>query len=184
MSQNLRNFTRAVYTLDAVVQRVPLNSWDVDSPCEGWSARDVLRHQCGVLDALAQIAHTGVLVSPVMATEADDPVERWTQTRDGLLAALDKPGVLSQEGKYWFGPMSVDDLVGMVQWDPLTHAWDIGSVTGVDPHIPSDLAEQSLERVAGIEDNARKWGLIADAVPVPDAAPVTDRFLGFIGRRP
>jgi len=47
MSTNLRNYTKALYGFDAVVQRVPEDRWDADSPCDGWSARDVVTHACG-----------------------------------------------------------------------------------------------------------------------------------------
>ena len=92
MSQNLRNFTRAVYVFDAVVRRMPEDAWAKDSPCDGWTGMDVLKHQCGVLDALAHIAATGELARPAAIEEdVTDPVARWGQTRDGVLAALDRP---------------------------------------------------------------------------------------------
>ena len=65
MSENLRNFTKAIYGMDAVVQRVPVDAWDNGSPCEGWTARDVVGHQAGVLNGVAQIARTGEMAMPV-----------------------------------------------------------------------------------------------------------------------
>ena len=184
MSETTRDFVRSVYTFDAVVQRVPTDMWDVDSPCEGWSARDVLRHQCGVLDALSKVIQTGEMAPPGMAEEADNPTQRWAQTRDELLTSLEIPGALAVEGAYWFGPMTVEALVGMVQWDPLTHAWDIGSVTGIAPHMPEDLLEKSLSGIKAIEEMARNFNLIAPAIDVPADAPMADRFIGFLGRQP
>ena len=51
MSTNSRNYTKALYGFDAVVQRVPADRWDAPSPCEGWCARDVVAHASGVVDA-------------------------------------------------------------------------------------------------------------------------------------
>ncbi len=188
MTQITRDFARAVYTFDAVVQRVPEGKWDNDSACEGWTLRDVLKHQCGVLDALAEVVHTGEIALPQMAEEADDPVARWQQTRDGLFSAVDgaieTPGALAKEDNYWFGPMSLEQLIAMVQWDPLTHAWDIGSSVEVAPYLPEDLVQQSFDKVKGIEEFARKHKLIGEAVPVPDDAPIADRFIGYLGRQP
>ncbi len=38
MSENLRNFAKALYGFDAVVQRVQADQWDADTPCDGWCA--------------------------------------------------------------------------------------------------------------------------------------------------
>jgi hypothetical protein len=35
MSTNLQNYTKALYGFDAVVQRVPSDRWDADTPCDG-----------------------------------------------------------------------------------------------------------------------------------------------------
>ncbi len=187
MSHNLRNITRAIYVFDAVARRMPDAAWSNDSPCEGWTALDVLKHQCGVLDALAHIAATGELQMPGMIEEeVTDPVARWGQTRDGVLAALDTQGALQHEDQWWFGPMTVDGLIAIVMWDPLTHAWDIGRAGGVDPHLPPDLCQISHDRIAGMHETALKWKLVAEPVDIGalgDADPVA-KYLALVGRDP
>ena len=44
MSENLRAYTRALYAMDAVAARVADDQWDAKSPCDEWSAREVLGH--------------------------------------------------------------------------------------------------------------------------------------------
>ena len=185
MSQNLRNFTRAVYVFDAVVRRMPEDAWAKDSPCDGWTGMDVLKHQCGVLDALAHIAATGELARPAAIEEdVTDPVARWGQTRDGVLAALDTQGALQHEDQWWFGPMTVDQLIQVVQWDPLTHAWDLAQTAGIDAHLPADLCEISHGVITGMHETALKWGLVGAAVEVPADADIVDRYLALVGRDP
>ncbi len=184
MSANLRNFTRSVFVFDAVVQRVALDDWDKQSPCEGWSARDVLRHHCGVLAAMTATLNSGETVPPESVDSAPDPVALWDSTRDAALEALDQPGILEREGKFWFGPMSVDEWIRIVQWDPMTHAWDIGQATGVEAHLPDDLAASSHELIEPMRETLSKWGLIADQVDVADSASAAERFLGLTGRNP
>lgn len=185
MSQNLRNFTRAVYVFDAVVRRMPDDAWDNASPCDGWTAMDVLKHQCGVLDALAHIAATGEMAAPAaIEEEVSDPVARWGQTRDAVLEGLDTQGALQREDKWWFGPMTVDALIQVVMWDPLTHAWDLAQSAGIDAHLPPELAEVSHAVISGMHETAIKWGLVGDAVPVADDAGIVDRYLGLVGRDP
>lgn len=184
MSENLRNFTKAIYAMDAVVQRVPADAWDNDSPCEGWTARDVVGHQAGVLNGAAQIARTGKMAMPAPPDDVSDPLAVWADARDGILEALDAPGVLHQEGAFWFGPMSVDDLIGVVQWDPLTHAWDVAQATGLEAVIDEGLAQQSYDRISSMRDALAGMKLVGEPVEVPDDADIVTRYLGLVGRNP
>lgn len=184
MSANLRNFTKALYAMDAVVQRVPADTWDNGSPCEGWTARDVVGHQVAVLNGAAQIARTGEMAMPTPPDDVSDPVAVWAEARDGILEALDAPGVLHQQGAYWFGPMSVDDLIGVVQWDPLTHAWDVAKATGVEAVIDEGLAQLSYDRISSMRDALAGMNLVGEQVPVPDDADIVSRYLGLVGRDP
>jgi len=184
MSLTKRNFTRAIYVFDAVVHRVPNDNWDNQSPCDEWTARDVLRHQCGVLQAMAATLQSGETVPPQPIDSAENPVAVWTETRDRILAELDEPAILDREGKFWFGPMSVDQWVQVVQWDPLTHAWDISEAAGIESHIPDDLALISHEVISGMRETLHKWGLIADEVEISEDASASEKFLALIGRDP
>ena len=60
MSDNLRLFTQAVYAFDAVVRRTADDQWSAATPCEGWDARDLLQHQCAVLNGVAAMAASDV----------------------------------------------------------------------------------------------------------------------------
>ncbi len=144
MTKNVRDFTRSVYLMDAVVRRVPNNAWMLSSPCEGWTARDVVGHVASVLTAAAEMVVTGVMVMPEMPADLADPDLVWSRAREAILGAIDEPGALEREGAFWFGPMSVDDLIGVVLWDPLTHAWDVATAVGIDPHLDEDLARRRV----------------------------------------
>ncbi len=184
MNQKLQNFIRAVDTFDAVCRQVPPDAWDNDSPCAGWTARDVLAHQCAVLDALAEIARTGEWSRPVKPTPPGDPLARWELTRESVLAALQQPGVLDREDKYWFGKMDMASFVSFVQWDPLTHAWDIGKATGVEVGLPPDLCQVSYDLIGARAEMFRKTGRIGPPVDVPGDASIVDRYLALVGRQP
>lgn len=184
MNRKLANFIRAVDTFDAVCRQVPPKAWDNDSPCEGWTARDVVAHQCGVLDALAEIARTGKWGRPVMPEPPDDPPARWEQTRASVLEALGQPGVLDREDKYWFGRMDMASFVSYVQWDPLTHAWDIGKATGVEVSLPPELCQVSYDLIGARAEMFRRTGRIGPPVEVPENASIVDRYLALVGRQP
>ena len=184
MSQNLRNYVRALYGFDAVVQRVPEDRWDADSPCEGWSARDVVAHTSGVVDAIAAMARTGKVAMPKMPDPGDDPVALWNGSLTALLEELDQPGVVNKVGDYWFGEQAIDDVLAFTTWDPLGHSWDLAQAAGLEAHIDPEVAEALIASIEPNADMMRKMNLMGDPVDVPADSEAATRFLGLIGRNP
>jgi len=184
VSQILRNYTQAVYGFDAVVQRVEPGSWNADTPCEGWSASDLVAHVVGVLDAIAQMATTGEVARPQMPDAGDNVVDLWNEGRDNVFAALDQPDVLHKVGTFWFGESSIEDLLSFSQWDTLIHAWDLGQAVGLDPHSNQALAENSIATIAPLAETLRGMQIIGEPVGVPGDADAMTRFLGLTGRNP
>ena len=184
MSENLRNFTAAVYGFDAVVQRLPEDAWDKPSACEGWSGRELLQHQCGVINGVAAIASTGQMAKPSPPEDLSDPVGTWNATRNGVLAALDQPGVLNQEGPFWFDAQTVDDMIGVVMWDPLAHSWDLAQTCGADACLNEEVSATCLTGIEARQSMLVETGRTAEPVEVPSDAPASVRFLGATGRNP
>ncbi len=184
MSVSLRNYTKALYGFDAVIGRVPADRWDADSPCDGWSARDVVIHACGVMQAVEAMARTGENVLPATPEGVADVVELWNTTRDGLLEALDHAQVLRRAGTYWFGEGTIDDILAFSVWDQLGHSWDVARAVGIDAHVSDDVAEASFAVISANAEMLRQMGLMGAPVEVPTDAPAMTRFLGLIGRDP
>lgn len=184
MSENLRNFTTAVYGFDAVVQRMPADQWDADCACPGWSARDLVQHQCAVLNGVAAVASSGAMAAPSPPEDVSDPVATWNATRDGVLAALDGQGVLAQQGPFWFDAPTVDDMIGIVQWDPLAHSWDLAQTCGLDACIDEGVAAASLTRIQSMQPMLTESGRTAEPVEVGADASVVEQFLAATGRQP
>ncbi len=186
MSANLRGFTKAAYTLDAVVRRVPPDTWPRQSPCEAWTAGEVLGHVVWGLRNTAALA-TGSPTPPQQAEAeivADDPVAAWTAALTEVLDALDRPGVVRRVVDGPFGTMSIDDFLGFYPSDLLAHAWDIARTAGIDAHLPPDLCERFACTLAGLGDVLRRPGLMAAAVGVPAGADAATRFVAQTGRTP
>ena len=184
MSENLRNYTKALYGFDAVIQRVLPERWDADSPCDGWCARDVVAHACGVMNAIEAMARTGENALPETPDPGDDPVGLWNSSRDSLLEALDHPDTIRQVGNYWFGESTIDDILAFSVWDPLGHTWDVAQAVGIDAHASDDVAEASIAVIGSNAETLRGMGLMGDPIDVPADAPAMTRFLGLTGRDP
>ena len=179
MSERLRRFTKAVYGFDAVVRRVDPGRWDEPSPCEEWSAGDVVQHQVDVMNMVTTAAggDPGVV-------EDDDPVARWAAARDAVLAALDTQGALQRQAETPFGEMSVDRLVGILAVDPLAHTWDLATATGMDPALDEELCERGTRQLEKAGDVLRGPGLSGPAVEVDPGADAASRFVAMAGRTP
>ena len=185
MSENLRNYTKAIYTMDAVVQRVPDSVWEQQSPCDEWSAKQVLGHFVGATHSVAAAAMGEQ--SPERKSEAEtagsDPKATWAASRDALLAALDHPGALGQDFHGPFGPGTVDSFLGIHAIDCLLHAWDIAKTAGIDAHLPADIAAAGAAGLASFGDAVRAPGIFGPAIEVDSDDPVT-RLVAIAGRNP
>lgn len=183
MSQNSRNFVQAVHAFDAVVQRTDASAWQNATPCEGWSATDLVEHQCAVLNGVAAVASTGQMAAPTPPADMSDPRAAWTQTRDNVLSALDQKGVLNQQGPFWFNAATVDDMVGIVMWDAVTHTWDLAQAVGQAHGLDPALVQTCHDVVAPMSDMLVESGRTGPVLEVAADAPILDRYLGLVGRQ-
>lgn len=184
MSENLRGYVKTIFALDAVVQRVPDGSWDNQSPCEEWTAREVLGHTMWGMKRMTSVASGGA--PPAEQAEADvagaDPVSSWNDCRDALLVALDQPGALQNEFDGPVGRMTLDAAMGFFFADPLLHAWDVATATGIAHAVPEDLAERAYNNLRGAGDSLRGPGMFGPASDVTDDAGVIEKFIAISGR--
>ena len=183
MSQNSRNFVQAVHAFDAVVQRTDAAAWQNATPCEGWNATDLLEHQCAVLNGVAAVASSGQMAAPTPPADMSDPQAVWAETRDNVLSSLDQQGVLNQQGPFWFNAPTVDDMVGIVMWDAVTHAWDLAQAVGESHGLDDALVQACYDAVAPLSDMLVETGRTGPVIEVSADAPILDRYLGLVGRQ-
>lgn len=183
MSDNLQKFTRAANILRSVAVRVPADSWDNASCCSEWSAREVAGHASWVLQNVA--AGTGHAERPDKQSEADvagdNPTATLCTSVDACLAALDRPDSLHTVAKTPFGEMPVDDFIGTIWVDPLTHAWDIADAAGIDSGIDETTAAEAQADLEPISDMMRGAGAFA-ATAEPAGSDAVSEFVAFAGR--
>src|SRR5206468_10273843 len=76
-------------------QAVPQDAWDNPSPCEGWVARDIVRHMVAWMPGYFLGARG--IETPEIPSVDDDPLGAWETMRDAIQSALDDPAIRSQE---------------------------------------------------------------------------------------
>ena len=176
-------FRRVSTDFGDVVHRVPPDAWSNPAPCEGWLARDVVRHLVEWVPAV--LGRSGIAPFGSLPVE-DDPVGAWEALADWLQAALDDPTVAATE--FDAGPpgmMTVEHAIDMlVTGDVLVHTWDLATATGVPAHYDQAIAQEMLVGMQPMDEMLRASGHFGPKVTVADDADTMSKLVAFTGRHP
>lgn len=162
------------------IDAVPDGSWDNDSPCDGWTARDVLRH---VIDSERNIVKVvGLELAPEPSVD-ENPAAAWAAVRDSMQAILDDPAKSTLEYDGHFGRTNLGAIVdGFLCFDLVVHGWDLAAATGTDTTLPDKDVEWASQIAASLGDSIRMDGVCGPEIPVRDNADKATQFLAYLGR--
>jgi uncharacterized protein (TIGR03086 family) len=164
------------------VAAVPEDRWSSPSPCEKWTARDVVRH---VVQTPGMFFGMIGAEYPEPPSVDDDPVAAVAHARDTMQRALDDPEVATTEFDGFFGRTSFELAVDrFVNFDLVVHRWDLARAAGLEETMPPDEVARLTEEVAGFGEAARSPGVFGPVVDVPPDADPQAALLGQLGRRP
>ena len=165
-----------------LLEQVPDDRWDSQSPCEDWTARDVVAHV--VESERGFVAGAGEEL-PAGPDAATDPAGAWRATRDGMQALLDDPERADREFEGRSGKGTIGSMVGRFHCvDLVVHGWDLSQAGGVENEVPSDQLAWVRAQVEQLSDMARSPGAFGPELPEPDGADETTRTMAFLGRQP
>ena len=175
-------YRRLAHTLTERIAAVPGDGRDQPSPCEGWTARDLVGHLIDVHGRFLGLVGREPVDHPSVD---DDPLAAWSAVRDQVQADLDDPDRAAEEYDGRFGRSSFAAAVdGFVCFDLVVHGWDLARATGQDDTIGRDEVERIGAMVTAMGPTMLENGVIQQPVdPPPDASP-QDRLLCALGRRP
>ena len=171
-------------TFDERVRAVPAGAWDNPAPCDGWVARDIIRHLVEWIPGFFTARAAGIEF-PDGPSVDDDPVGAWAGLHRTLQAAFDDPAVAQREIDTGFGTDTVEATIdGYCTGDIFMHTWDLARATGLDETLDVDECRRMLEQSEPLDEAMRKSGHFGPRVEVPDDADVQTRLIAFIGRTP
>lgn len=176
----LARVTAAAAPLTTMVSAVPTAAWDRPSPCEGWTARDVVAH---LIDTQQDfLVDRGVLERPVAQVGGMD--RRWDDHVRRLLDVLRRPDAAGVAFDGFFGPATVGDtLVRFYVPDMIVHRWDLALAVGADPHLSEAEMTDLEEAVASWGDALYLEGICRPGVTAPPGADRQTVLLARMGRR-
>lgn len=164
------------------VEAVPEGGWSSPSPCDGWTARDVVGHLSGAHTMF--LGFIGQTVEPTVSVD-DDPLAAWVEIRDAMIAALEDPATARAEYDSPFGHSVFEESANkFVTNDVLVHTWDLARAVRGDENLDEDEVVIALATFEALGDNVRSPQVFGPPVAVPDGADAQDRLLAFTGRDP
>jgi uncharacterized protein (TIGR03086 family) len=180
MTEIADRYRRLSDAFATTIAGVPADRWSSPSPCEDWTARDVVQH---VLDT--QGLFLGFIGDELgeLPSVADDPGSAWDAARAQVQARLDDPARADTEFDGFFGRTAFSSAVDrFLNADLVIHRWDLARATGQDATIDPDDAARVLASAREFGETLRSPGVCGPEVPVADDADVQTRVLGYYGR--
>jgi uncharacterized protein (TIGR03086 family) len=176
MTDSLSTWTAHADPFSAVVASV--TDWHAPSPCEGWTARDVLQH---VIDTEREfLAGRGHRLPDV---ESDNPGERWRTHEEAVRELLSEPSVGEETYDGYFGPTTVGEtLAQFYGFDLLVHRWDLAASQGDRTVLTDTELDEIDSAVTGWGEHAYAPGVFARPVDVPADADRQAKVLARTGR--
>ncbi|HMC41207.1 MAG TPA: TIGR03086 family metal-binding protein [Acidimicrobiales bacterium] len=182
MSEIIERFERVGGRFTDRVRGVPADAWDNPSPCEGWTARDVVGH---VTLWIPQFFGAQGVDFPAVPSVEEDPVGAWETVHATIAAALTDPAISAKPVETPFSTQSLAETVDMiVTGDVFTHTWDLARATGQDESLDPDQLRRMISAVGSMpEEVMRADGMFGPQIDVAEDADDQTKFLGYVGRR-
>lgn len=153
--------------------------WSGDSPCDGWTAADVLDH---VVDSQRDFLEQRGAAVGERPTGA--PPEVWRAHREAVGSVVTDEEFVTTEYDGYFGRTSVaDTLANFHGFDMIVHRWDLGRALGQEVTFDDAELDRIEKALDGFGDALYSDGVCKPAIDVPDDAPRQARLLGRMGRR-
>lgn len=166
------------------------DQWNLPTPCPDWNVTEVLGHVIAGSQMSAAIAAGASRAEAidVLSTEFID---------DDPLAALDIALALQETAfvdsavderiyQHPAGDMPGAQLRSLRISDLLVHQWDLARAIGVDEKLDSNVVQIAWDDISPMAPVIAQLGVFGNGPSgtVPDDAPLHERLLDLMGRRP
>jgi uncharacterized protein (TIGR03086 family) len=166
---------------DAAVSAVTPDEWDTQTPCEQWTARDLVAH--------VVTNHRGVIAGirggePTPLGDDEDPKQAWEQATRTVNEIVEDPEALAQVLDGPTGKMPAGEVIGrFMSMDVLVHTWDLARTVGADERLNEEMVRQAYDALKPMDAMIRQPGVFGPKLEPPAGADLQTEFLYFVGRR-
>ena len=180
MNTTHESYRLAAEPLTTVLDAVPDGAWSRPSPCEDWTARDVVGHLVETQRSL--LAEHGVGIGDVPDVAAD-PAAAWREHAARVMDVLRDGAVPSIAFDGFFGPTTLGEtLVQFYVWDMVVHRWDVATAVGGDTSFTPSELDQVERGIDGFGDALYTEGICRAGVEAPPDADRRAQLLARLGR--
>jgi uncharacterized protein (TIGR03086 family) len=187
MSELSDRYRRRARAFERLIAAVRPDQWANPSPCEEWTACDVVDHVVSMHRAMFRPLGR----KPSSTTSvARDPLGAFKSAVADVEETLDDRQLASAVADMPAGRMSAEQYIDTVLSDDLPlHGWDLATATGQDDAMDQEDVELIWATVSAIpkgvlrQYRAPEVGIFGPEVELPEDAPLQDRLLGLIGRK-
>jgi uncharacterized protein (TIGR03086 family) len=181
MADVLNRYREVSRGFDAVVTQVAEEDWLAQSPCERWTARDVVAHVVA--------GHRGVIAAvrdgesrPLGSDE--DPKSAWDEASGAMIEIAGDPAALAEEIDGPTGKTPAGEIIArFVTMDLLVHTWDLARAVGGDERLHEEAVREAYTLLQPMDDMVRRPGVFGPKLEPPAGADLQTEFLYFLGRR-
>jgi uncharacterized protein (TIGR03086 family) len=182
-------YRRRAARFEELILGVGSDAWASQSPCQDWTARDVVDHVVGMHAAM--LAPLGRSLGPE-SSAAGGPIDAFTSARARLQHALDDPAVAGTACDTPTGTLTFAEHVdAALSVDLVVHGWDLARATGQDDTIQAEDLQLLWPIAQAIPEQFRVPGafrpglvVFGPQVQVAADAPLQHKILGMYGRDP
>ncbi|WP_440220556.1 TIGR03086 family metal-binding protein [Dietzia sp. MNB45] len=185
MNTTAERYGAAREPLTDLIETVPAASWSSSSPCEGWTARDIVRH---IIDTQRDFLATHGVDLGEEPNVHDDPARAWRDHAGRVQAKFDDTdnddtdvAAIAFEG--FFGPTTVGAALEQFYiWDMVVHRWDIARATGLDAGLTDAEIDEMEQGAHSFGDALYMDGICRPGVTAPSGAGRLEQVLARLGR--
>jgi len=180
MNTTASRYEAAQRPLAAVTEAVPTAAWTDPSPCEGWTARDVVRHLIETQREL--FAGRGLALGDQPDIDPD-PAQAWREHAEQVRQMISDDAVPAISYDGYYGPTTLGGtLEQFYVWDMYVHRWDIAQSAGLDAGLTDAELDRIEQGADTFGDALYMEGVCRAGTPAPAAAGRLVHLLARLGR--
>lgn len=181
-------YERVVERTGDIVRNIRRDELGAATPCPDWDVRTLINHLIGGMNSMSA-AGSGEKVEMDTGVDhaADDHVGAYERASKSALETFKEPGALDKTFTMPWGDTPGSMALGLVLSDCVVHGWDLAQATGQQIMIDDDVAEAiygMTTKMMEPKGSFPRGDRFAEPVEVADDAPLADRMLAYLGRRP
>src|SRR4029079_16902792 len=151
------HFARVAGEFTQRARAVPDSAWDNAAPCEGWVARDVVRHMVERMPTL--FFDPWGIERPAFPSVDDAPAGAWLTLVEAIQSTLEDPDASKREADIRPGRYSFEQAVDMFgAGDIVIHTWDLARAPGLDETLDPGEVHRMLGAMEPIDEMLRQSG--------------------------